>query len=46
MPTEPKEMDVDEFLRHVRRSYLVGDKVTVNVLRDGKRLNLAMSLRR
>jgi S1-C subfamily serine protease len=40
------EMDVDEFVRHVRRSYLVGDKVIVNVLREGKRLNLAMTLQR
>jgi S1-C subfamily serine protease len=40
------EMDAEEFAHHVRRSYLVGDKVTVNVLRDGKRLNLTMTLQR
>jgi S1-C subfamily serine protease len=40
------EMDVDEFLRYVQRGYLVGDTVTVNVLRGGKRLNLPMTLRR
>lgn len=38
------EMDVDEFLRYVNRSYLVGDTVTVNVIRDGKRVDLAMRL--
>jgi S1-C subfamily serine protease len=43
---EVLEMDVDEFVRHLRRSDLVGDKVTVNVPRDAKRLNLAMTLRR
>jgi S1-C subfamily serine protease len=29
----------------VRREYLVGDRVTVNVLRDGKRLDLPLTLR-
>jgi serine protease Do len=40
------EMDAGEFLRYIERSYLVGDRVTVNVLRDGKRLNLTMTLQR
>ncbi len=40
------ELDVDEFLRHVQRQYLVGDQVTVNLLRDGKRLELPMTLAR
>ena len=39
------EMDVIGFLRYVGRSYLVGDQVTVNLLRDGKRLDLKMTLR-
>jgi serine protease Do len=38
------EMDVDGFLRYVQRNYLVGDRVTVNVVRDGKRVNLTMTL--
>jgi hypothetical protein len=34
------EMTLDQFLAYVRRNYLVGDRVTLNVIRDGKRLNL------
>ena len=43
---QPMEMDLLDFLRHVRHNYLVGDQVTVSLLRDGKRLNLPMMLRR
>lgn len=39
------EMTLAEFLAHVRRNYLVGDRVTLNVLRAGKRLDLPMTLR-
>lgn len=39
------ETDADGFLRHVERHYLVGDRVTVNLLRGGKRLDLPMKLR-
>lgn len=39
------EMDVIGFLRYVNRSYLVGDSVTINLLRAGKRLDLKMALR-
>lgn len=39
------EMDVDRFLKYVERNYLVGDRVTVNLVRDGKRLDLPMTLR-
>jgi S1-C subfamily serine protease len=39
-------MDVIDFLGYVRRHYLIGDRVTVNLLRDGKRMNLAMTLSR
>ncbi len=42
----PLEMDVTEFVRYVSWNYLVGDRVTVNVLRDGKPLSLPMTLRR
>jgi hypothetical protein len=41
----PLEMTADEFLAHVRKNYLVGDRVTLNVLRDGKRLDLPLKLR-
>jgi len=37
-------MDVIDFLKYVRRNYLIGDQVTVNILRDGQRLNLPMTL--
>jgi S1-C subfamily serine protease len=40
------DMDVDDFLRYVERNYLIGDKATVNLLRDGKRLNLTMTFLR
>jgi S1-C subfamily serine protease len=43
---KPLEMDVDRFLHHVRRNYLVGDRVTVNLLRHGKRMDLPMTLLR
>jgi S1-C subfamily serine protease len=40
------ESDVDGFLRYVQRNYLVGDFVTVNVLREGKRMDFPMKLLR
>lgn len=43
---KPLEMDVDGFLRYVERNFLIGDKVTVNLVRDGKRMNLPMTLGR
>jgi S1-C subfamily serine protease len=42
---EPLEMTMEEFLAHVRRNYLVGDKVSLNVIRDGKRLDFPLSLK-
>lgn len=39
-------MDVIDFLRYVQRNYLIGDRVTINILREGKRLNLPMELLR
>jgi hypothetical protein len=39
-------MDVSEFSRYVSRHFLVGDQVVVNVLRDGRRLNLRMRVLR
>jgi serine protease Do len=38
------EMDANGFVRYVERNYVIGDRVTVNVLRDGKRLDLKMTL--
>lgn len=40
------EMVASDFWDHVHRNYLVGDRVALNVLRDGKRLNLPMTLQR
>lgn len=39
------DMNVDEFLAYMRRNYLVGDRVTLNVIRNGKRLDLPLTLR-
>ena len=36
---------IGELLGFVRRNYLVGDDVTVNIVRDGKRLDLRMRLK-
>jgi S1-C subfamily serine protease len=36
-------MDVIDFLRYIRSHYLIGDHVTINLLRDDKRLNLPMT---
>lgn len=40
------EMGVEEFHRHVKAHYLVGDRVTIQIIRDGKRMNLEMKLPR
>jgi hypothetical protein len=40
------DTDVSGFQRYIERNYLVGDQVTVNLLRDGKRLNLPMTFLR
>jgi hypothetical protein len=39
------DMDVYDFLRYVQHHYLVGDRLTVNILRDDKRMNVNMTLR-
>lgn len=39
------EMSSDNFLAHIRRNYLVNDRVAINVLRDGKRIDLPWTLR-
>ncbi len=38
------ELTVSKFLSLVRRQYLVGDQVTVHIIRDGKRLKVPMKL--
>jgi S1-C subfamily serine protease len=38
------EMSMSDFLSLVRRKYLVGDQVNVQILRDGKRLKVPMKL--
>jgi S1-C subfamily serine protease len=39
------EMTGEQFLGHVRRNFLLGDRITLNVLRDGKPLDLPLTLR-
>jgi membrane-associated protease RseP (regulator of RpoE activity) len=39
------EMTVEQFLGYVRQNYLVGDRITLNVVRGGKRIDLPMTLR-
>jgi hypothetical protein len=39
------EMTMKELLGHVRRNYLVGDKVTLNVLREGKPVDISLTLK-
>ncbi len=38
------EMEMLPFLRHVRRKFLIGERVIINVLREGKRLDIPMEL--
>jgi membrane-associated protease RseP (regulator of RpoE activity) len=37
------EMDVVGFARYIQGNYLVGDRVTVNIIRDGKRLKVPLT---
>ena len=39
------ETDVEGFLAHIRQNYLVGDRITLNIIRDGKRVGVAYTLR-
>jgi S1-C subfamily serine protease len=38
------EMDATEFQHFIQRNYFAGDRVVVNLLRDGKRLDFTMTL--
>ncbi len=40
------DMGVDDFLHHVRGNYLAGDQVTITLLREGRRQDVSMTLRR
>jgi serine protease Do len=40
------EMSVDDFLRYVQGHYVIGERGTINLLRDGQRLNLTMTFNR
>ncbi len=39
------EMTMEQFLGHVRRNYLVGDRVKLDILRGGKRVEVPLTLR-
>ena len=41
---ESLETDGDGFLKHVERNYLIGDRVTVDLIRDGTRRSVPMTL--
>ena len=42
---EVLEMTMLEFLAHIRKNYLVGDRIVLNILRGDKRLDLTLTLR-
>jgi hypothetical protein len=39
------DMTVDDFLGYVRQNYFLGDRMTLNVLRQGRRVDLPMTLK-
>jgi hypothetical protein len=39
------EGDASKLFGYVRRNYLVGDEITINVIRDGKRVDLKFLLK-
>ncbi len=39
------EMSMDQFLGYVRQNYLVGEGLTLNIIRNGKRLDLKVTLK-
>jgi membrane-associated protease RseP (regulator of RpoE activity) len=41
---EPLEMTMLEFLGYVRKNFLTGDRITLNIIRDGKRMDLPGTL--
>jgi predicted metalloprotease with PDZ domain len=39
------EMSMEQFLGHVRQNYLIGEPLTINLLRNGKRVDLKVTLK-
>jgi S1-C subfamily serine protease len=39
------EMSMDQFLGHIRQNFLIGESVTFNLIRAGKRLDLKVTLK-
>jgi len=39
------DMSMEQFLGHVRQNYLIGETATLNLLRNGKRLDLKITLK-
>ena len=39
------EMSMEQFLGHVRQNYLIGEALTLNLLRKGKRIDLTVTLK-
>jgi serine protease Do len=39
------EMSMDQFLGHIRQNFLIGESVTLNIIRAGKRLDLKVTLK-
>jgi len=39
------EMSMEQFLGHVRQNYLIGETLTLNILRNGKRMDLKVKLK-
>jgi serine protease Do len=39
------EMTMEDFLGYIRRNHLIGDRVTLNIVRAGKRIDLPMKLK-
>lgn len=39
------DMSMEQFLGHVRRNYLIGEAVTINLMRNGKRVDLSVKLK-
>jgi S1-C subfamily serine protease len=42
---QPLAMTMKEFLGHVRRNYLVGERIKLNILRGGQRVDVPLTLR-
>jgi predicted metalloprotease with PDZ domain len=39
------EMSMEQFLGHIRQNYLIGDAAVLNIMREGKRLDLKVTLK-